>query len=124
MATDEAFVYEFGDFRLDVRERRLLRGGRPISLTAKVFETLKILLDRPGRLMTKDELMRQLWPDTVVEENNLSHNISVLRQVLGEKDGGRAPLIETVPRVGYRFLASVTQKGVGADARVRPPAAP
>jgi pimeloyl-ACP methyl ester carboxylesterase/DNA-binding winged helix-turn-helix (wHTH) protein len=123
MPTDEASVYEFGDFRLEVRERRLLREGRPISLTAKVFETLKILLDRPGRLLTKDELMRQLWPDTVVEENNLSHNISVLRQVLGERDG-RAPLIETVPRVGYRFLANVNRPGAGADARIRPPAAP
>jgi pimeloyl-ACP methyl ester carboxylesterase/DNA-binding winged helix-turn-helix (wHTH) protein len=123
MPTDEASVYEFGDFRLEVRERRLLREGRPISLTAKVFETLKILLDRPGRLLTKDELMRQLWPDTVVEENNLSHNISVLRQVLGERDG-RAPFIETVPRVGYRFLANVNQPGAGADARIRPAAAP
>jgi pimeloyl-ACP methyl ester carboxylesterase/DNA-binding winged helix-turn-helix (wHTH) protein len=123
MLTDEASVYEFGDFRLEVRERRLLREGRAISLTAKVFETLKILVDRPGRLLTKDELMRQLWPDTSVEENNLSHNISVLRQVLGERDG-RAPFIETVPRVGYRFLANVSQPGAGADARVRPPAAP
>src|SRR5215475_932243 len=102
MPTDDRLVYEFGDFRLEVGERRLLREGRPISLTAKVFETLKIMLDRPGRLLTKDELMRQLWPDTAVEENNLSHNISVLRQALGERDGGRAPLIETVPRVGYR----------------------
>jgi pimeloyl-ACP methyl ester carboxylesterase/DNA-binding winged helix-turn-helix (wHTH) protein len=123
MPTDDASVYEFSDFRLEIRERRLLRQGRPISLTAKVFETLKILLERPGRLLTKDELMRQLWPDTVVEENNLSHNISVLRQVLGERDG-RTPFIETVPRVGYRFLANVSQPRTGGDARIRPPAAP
>ncbi|MSO46130.1 MAG: alpha/beta fold hydrolase [Acidobacteria bacterium] len=108
MATDEAPVYEFGDFRLDVRERRLLRDGHAIPLATKVFETLRVLLERSGRLVTKDELMRQLWPDTVVEENNLSHNISVLRRVLGERptDG---PFIETVPRVGYRFVADVTQ---------------
>src|SRR5512144_1356510 len=124
MPTDEAPVYEFGAFRLDVRERRLLRDGRPISLTAKVFETLKILVDQPGRLLTKDELMRQLWPDTVVEENNLSHNISVLRQVLGERDGSHSPFIETVPRVGYRFLANVTQSGAVGAASVRRPAAP
>src|SRR5262245_55205880 len=124
MPIDEASVYQFGDFRLDVRERRLLREGRPIALPAKVLETLKILVDRPGRLLTKDELMRHLWPDTVVEENNLSHNISVLRQVLGERDGTGAPFIETVPRVGYRFLANVTQSGDGAAASVRPPAAP
>jgi len=124
MPTDEAPAYEFGDFRLEVRERRLLRDGRPISLTAKVFETLKILLDRPGRLLTKDELIRQVWPDTVVEENNLTHNISVLRQVLGDREASRAPLIETVPRIGYRFLADVTQFAAGAAASVRPPPAP
>ena len=108
MAIDEAPVYAFGDFQLDVRERRLLRGGHAIPLATKVFETLRVLLERSGRLVTKDELMRQLWPDTVVEENNLSHNISVLRRVLGERptDG---PFIETVPRVGYRFVAGVTR---------------
>lgn len=108
MATDEAPVYEFGDFRLDVRERRLLRDGHAIPLATKVFETLRILLERSGRLITKDELMRRLWPDTVVEENNLNHNISVLRRALGEQATGES-FIETVPRVGYRFAAAVTQ---------------
>src|SRR6187399_3131018 len=101
MATDQAPAYEFGNFRLEVGERRLLRDGRPIPLTMKVFETLRILLERSGRLLTKDELMQQVWPDTVVEENNLNHNISVLRRALGEN----AAFIETVPRVGYRFVA-------------------
>jgi pimeloyl-ACP methyl ester carboxylesterase/DNA-binding winged helix-turn-helix (wHTH) protein len=113
MATGEGAVYEFGDFRLEVGERRLLRDGRPIPLAAKVLETLRILLERPGRLLTKDELMRRLWPDTVVEENNLSHNISVLRRVLGERDDGPR-FIETVPRVGYRFVAGVRQSGGAA----------
>lgn len=122
MPTDQTPVYEFGAFRLDVRERRLLRDGRPISLSAKVFETLRILVDQPGRLLTKDELMGQLWPDTTVEENNLSHNISVLRRVLGERDGSHAPFIETVPRVGYRFVALVTQPGAATTASVRPAA--
>jgi len=107
MATDEAPVYAFGNFRLDVGERRLLREGRPIPLTTKVFETLVVLLERPGRLLTKDELVRRLWPDTVVEENNLTQNISVLRRALGRQPSGES-FIETVPRVGYRFVGDVT----------------
>jgi DNA-binding winged helix-turn-helix (wHTH) protein/pimeloyl-ACP methyl ester carboxylesterase len=113
MATDEAPVYEFGNFRLEVRERRLLRDGHPVPLTAKVFETLSVLIARSGRLLTKDELMQHIWPDIVVEENNLNHNISVLRHALGEHAGGPR-FIETVPRVGYRFVADVR--------RLRPPA--
>jgi len=108
MATDAALIYDFGDFRLDVRERQLLRNGQPVALTVKVFETLKVLLERSGQLITKDELIRHLWPDTVVEDNNLTQHISALRRALGEqRDGGR--FIETVPRVGYRFIAGVTQ---------------
>lgn len=114
MATDEAAVYEFGNFRLEVRERRLLRDGRPIPLTTKVFDTLSVLLARSGRLLTKDELMQHIWPDTVVEENNLNHNISVLRRALGEQQRGRR-FIETVPRVGYRFVAPVRQSGSAPD---------
>jgi DNA-binding winged helix-turn-helix (wHTH) protein/pimeloyl-ACP methyl ester carboxylesterase len=122
-AKGEAPVYEFGDFRLEVSERRLLRDGRPIPLATKVFETLRILLERSGRLLTKEELMGQIWPDTVVEENNLNHNVSVLRRVLGDRaDGPR--FIETVPRVGYRFVASVRQSGAVAGAQqLAPPAA-
>lgn len=108
MATDEGPVYEFGNFRLEVRERRLLRDGHPIALTTKVFETLSVLIARSGRLLTKDELMQHVWPDTAVEENNLNHNISVLRHALGEQPGGPR-FIETVPRVGYRFVADVRQ---------------
>jgi pimeloyl-ACP methyl ester carboxylesterase/DNA-binding winged helix-turn-helix (wHTH) protein len=113
MTTDEALVYEFGNFRLEVRERRLLRDGHPIPLPTKVFETLRVLLERPGRLLTKDELMQRIWPDTVVEENNLNHNISVLRRALGEQPGGQR-FIETVPRVGYRFVGDVRQSGSGS----------
>jgi DNA-binding winged helix-turn-helix (wHTH) protein/pimeloyl-ACP methyl ester carboxylesterase len=108
MAADEGSVYEFGNFRLEVRERRLLRDGHPIALTTKVFETLSVLIARSGRLLTKDELMQHVWPDTAVEENNLNHNISVLRHALGEQPGGPR-FIETVPRVGYRFVADVRQ---------------
>jgi DNA-binding winged helix-turn-helix (wHTH) protein/pimeloyl-ACP methyl ester carboxylesterase len=121
MATDDAKVYEFGDFRLDVGERRLLRDGQAVSLTAKAFETLRVLLERPGRLVTKDELMQHLWPDTVVEENNLTQHVSALRRALGEQRPGLG-FIETVPRVGYRFLADVRQPG--SDGRASLPPAP
>jgi DNA-binding winged helix-turn-helix (wHTH) protein/pimeloyl-ACP methyl ester carboxylesterase len=114
MASDE-IVFEFGDFRLDVRERRLLRGGQPVPLTQKALETLRVLLERSGRLVTKDELMQYVWPDTVVEENNLNQNISVIRRALGEHTTGPR-FIETVPGVGYRFVASVTRRGPSAGA--------
>ena len=87
MTLDQSPVYEFGSFRLEVRERRLLRDGRPVPLTTKVFDTLRVLVEHAGRLLTKDELMRSIWPDSVVEENNLNHNISVLRRAVGEQIG-------------------------------------
>src|SRR5262245_7640663 len=120
MAIDET-VYEFGDFTLDVRERRLLRRGQPVSLSRKVLETLRVLLERSGRLVTKDELMQYIWPDTVVEENNLNQSISALRRALDEHATRR--FIETVPGVGYRFVASVTRSGASAGALPAPPAA-
>ena len=72
-------IYEFGPFRLETGERRLLRDGRPIRLRGKVFDTLCVLVSRPGRLVEKDDLISAVWPDTVVEENNLAHNINALR---------------------------------------------
>jgi DNA-binding winged helix-turn-helix (wHTH) protein/pimeloyl-ACP methyl ester carboxylesterase len=121
MTSDQSPVYEFGAFRLDVRERRLLCDGQPVALTTKVFDTLRVLVEHAGRLLTKDELMRCIWPDSVVEENNLNHNISVLRRAVGEQATGQR-YIETVPRVGYRFVADVKQSGV--TARTHHPAPP
>ena len=101
-------VFRFESFQLDVAERRLLRSGELIPLRAKVFDTLCILVENHGRLIRKDELMQRLWPDSVVEENNLDHNISKLRRALN--DGTNGPrFIETVPRQGYRFVAEVRQ---------------
>jgi TolB-like protein/Flp pilus assembly protein TadD len=101
-------VYRFGPFELDAAEHRLLRDGVEVPLQLKAFETLCILVERAGRLLTKDELLRQLWPGTIVEENNLNKNISHLRKALGECPSGLS-YIETVPRVGYRFAAQVEQ---------------
>jgi TolB-like protein/DNA-binding winged helix-turn-helix (wHTH) protein len=101
--------YEFGPFRLDTANHCLLRDGQPVPLTPKVFDLLKVLLNNNGRLVEKDELLKEVWPDSFVEEGNLNRNISILRKVLGEDSSGK-PYIETVPKRGYRFIASVKKK--------------
>lgn len=101
-------AFEFGPFRLEVRERRLTREGYPVPLRGRVFDTLCTLIARHGCLVTKDELMAAVWPDSVVEETNLNHNICVLRRALGEKATGQK-YVETVPRQGYRFVAEVKE---------------
>jgi pimeloyl-ACP methyl ester carboxylesterase len=100
-------LFRFGSFELDVTERRLRSSGQSIPLRSKVFDTLVILVENHGRLLRKDELMRKIWPDSNVEENNLDHSISELRRVLGEGRSG-AKFIETVPRQGYRFVCEVS----------------
>jgi adenylate cyclase len=99
-------AYRFGPFQLDVGERRLTRGCDAIPLRHKVFDTLRVLVENGGRLVTKQELLDTVWPETTVEENNLNHNVSVLRKALGDRATDRQ-YIETVPRVGYRFVAPV-----------------
>lgn len=101
-------LYEFGLFRLDPSERVLARDGERVSLTPKAFETLLILVEHNGHVLSKDELIQSLWPDAIVEENNLTQQISQLRRVLGETlDGQR--YIETVPKLGYRFVSEVRE---------------
>src|SRR5262249_4889931 len=107
-------IYEFGPFQLDVEERLLLRDGQPLQLRSKVFDTLWVLVANNGHLLGKDELMQAIWPDSIVEENNLDHNISTLRRTLGEKAGGQK-YIETVPRQGYRFLGAVRNVAKGIE---------
>ena len=100
-------IYEFGPFRLEVGERRLLRAGQPLQLRAKVFDTLRVLVQNHGRLVGKDELMKAVWPDAIVEEGNLAHNLTVLRKALGGKQAAQQ-YVETVPGQGYRFIADIT----------------
>src|SRR3954471_16149146 len=107
MAMNNIATYQFGPFSLEVGERRLLRDGSAVPLRTKVFDTLCVLVQHAGRLLTKHELMQTVWPDAVVEENNLNHNISTLRRALGEQATGPR-FIETIPRVGYRFVADVS----------------
>jgi pimeloyl-ACP methyl ester carboxylesterase/DNA-binding winged helix-turn-helix (wHTH) protein len=106
MAGQTNLVYEFGPFRLDVKEHRLVRQGRSIPLTGKAFDTLRVLVERHGTLVPKRDLMNAVWPETVVEENNLDRNISAVRKALREKPGS-PQYIETVRRVGYRFVSPV-----------------
>jgi DNA-binding winged helix-turn-helix (wHTH) protein/Tfp pilus assembly protein PilF len=100
--------YEFGPFRLEAGERQLLRNGQVVPLTPKVFDVLLALVQHHGHIMSKDEVMRLVWPNTAVEEGNLARNISTLRNALGERPQERR-YIETIPWRGYRFIAAVKQ---------------
>jgi pimeloyl-ACP methyl ester carboxylesterase/DNA-binding winged helix-turn-helix (wHTH) protein len=105
--------YQFGPFQLDTAEHRLLRNGVEVQLQLKVFETLCVLIENAGRLLKKEDLLQEVWPDTVVEENNLNKNVSLLRKALGKNTNGQS-YIETVPRVGYRFVAPVKDSAATA----------
>src|SRR5689334_24346696 len=106
MSNQEKHFYEFGPFRLDPVKRRLLRDGQPVPLTPKAFDTLLELVRQSGKTIEKDDLMREVWPDAVVEENNLNQNISALRRSLGDSRQ-ESHYIATIPGLGYRLVAQV-----------------
>ena len=110
-------LYEFGPFRLDPAERKLLRDNEIVALTPKAFDTLLLLVRNSGHLLEKDELINMLWPETFVEEGSLSNNIFLLRKALGEDP----TFIETVPRRGYRFVGAVRQFPCGAPTSLEKP---
>jgi len=99
--------YNFAPYRLYV-DGDLHRDGSPVPLPPKSLEVLVALVNRHGRVATKDELLREVWPDTFVEESSLTYQISQLRKTLGQRPGGR-PYIETATKRGYRFAAAVTE---------------
>src|SRR2546427_10248618 len=101
-------IYEFGPFRVDPVNHRLLRQGVVVPLAPKAFEVLLVLLEHRGRVVEKDELMEQLWPDSVVEEANLTVHISALRRVLGDAPNQHR-YITTIPGRGYRFAAEAKE---------------
>ncbi|HEY9502349.1 MAG TPA: transcriptional regulator, partial [Pyrinomonadaceae bacterium] len=106
MSSLSGHIHRFSDFTIDIEQKVLLRGGKAIPMAPKVFETLLALVENHGRIVLKEELMKRLWPDTFVEESNLTFNIQQLRKSLG--DNAREPFyIETIPRRGYRFIAEV-----------------
>ena len=99
-------IYEFEQFRLDTEHLMLYKDGEPVSLPPKAVETLQALVERNGQIVHKDELMRLIWNDSIVEESNLSFYLHLLRKTLGER-ADKKPFIETLRRRGYRFSASV-----------------
>ena len=105
----ESSFYEFGPFTVQPDQRLLLREGRPVSLTPKAFDLLIQLVERPGQLVGKQELMTALWPDTFVEETNLAYTMSALRRAIGDGLNGNQ-YIQTVPTRGYRFVSPVMRK--------------
>lgn len=113
---------KFGPFLFNVAERTLHNGGESVSLKPKEFDLLQVLVAKPGRLISKDEILSEVWPETKVEESNLSVHISSLRRALG--DSASDPLyIETIPRSGYRFKAPVIELIPGeGEVDVAPPA--
>src|SRR6476620_6370573 len=99
-------LYEFGPFVLDARSRILFRDGATVRLPPKAFDTLLVLIQHGVRVVDKEQLLKEVWPDTFVEEGSLSRNIHELRRALGD-DTSEPCYIETIPKRGYRFLASV-----------------
>src|SRR5579863_5875310 len=123
MASNPRIVYEFGPFHMDPERQTLLRGEDPVSVTPKAFETLLALVRRSREVVSKEELLKEVWPDSIVEESNLSQNIFLLRKALGDTAENREYIV-TLPGRGYRFAASVrtvTEQGetLVAQARTR-----
>jgi TolB-like protein/lipoprotein NlpI len=100
--------YEFGPFRVDTRERQLIRNGEVVPLRPKVFDILLMLVQNSGHILTKDDVMNHVWANTAVEEGNISRTISTLRNALGERPHEQR-YIETIPWRGYRFVANVKE---------------
>jgi DNA-binding winged helix-turn-helix (wHTH) protein/TolB-like protein/Flp pilus assembly protein TadD len=113
MPLETQVLYKFGKFLLNPAEHSLLCDGKAIPLTPKSFDILLTLIQRNGRLVTKEELMRKIWPDSFVEEANLTVNVSALRKALGDTPEHQQ-FIETVPKLGYRFIAPVEELQNGA----------
>ena len=105
MDRPNGIVFRFGSYELDVGNHLLTRGGTRVSITPKAFQALQVLLERAGQLVPKDDLMQALWPESFVEEANLSVQIAAIRKILGRDSG--CELIETVPTRGYRFTGRV-----------------
>ena len=109
MSLHPQHFYRFDGFTIDTEQRVLLRSGSRVQLTPKALDILLALIQRSGEVGDKETLMKEVWPDTFVEDINLAYNIHVLRKVLGAKNGSRDEYIETIPKRGYRFIQSVSE---------------
>jgi len=129
MERDSEQIFEFDEFLVDLSEKTLLKNGVPIRLTPKALDTLAVLIRNAGRLLEKDELMREIWQDRFVEEGNLAFNVKVLRKALGD-NAANPRFIETVQRRGYRFIADVRRvrhangKGLAQKSKLFEPGLP
>src|SRR5882724_13663704 len=103
-------LYEFGPFRLDPQKRLLVRENEAVPLTPKAIETLIVLVENCSRVVSKDDLMKRLWPDSFVEESNLSLNIFMLRKALGDSAQEKRYIL-TIPARGYQFTETVREIG-------------
>src|SRR5690349_14607934 len=103
-------LYRFGEFRLDPSRRTLRRGDEPLPLSPKAFDILLLLIENRSRALSKEELLKNIWPDTFVEEGNLKFNVSVIRKALGDESW-----IETLPRRGYRFAGEVEEIDIAEE---------
>ena len=119
MSTGDGKIYEFGHYCLNLKEKVLEREGVEVSLTPKAFEALVLLVENSGHLVGKDELLARIWPDTIVEEGNLSVIICRLRKALGADDHDQS-YIQTVPKRGYRFVAEIKAPGSRQDPAALP----
>ena len=106
MSKQKHQIYEFDNFRLDAGERRLSRDGQPVTLPSKAFDLLLVLVENSGRLVEKEELYQRVWADQVVEESNLTVQMSAIRKALGERTQNPRYVV-TVPGHGYRFIGEV-----------------
>lgn len=109
MSPKPKYVYEFGPFVLDTAQHRVLRHGNPVPLTPKTYDTLLLLVENRGRMLSKDELMKALWPDSFVDEANLTQQISMIRKALSEGSDSKDRYIVTIPGRGYRFDGPVEE---------------
>ncbi|HEY0701460.1 MAG TPA: winged helix-turn-helix domain-containing protein [Candidatus Acidoferrales bacterium] len=116
MAMPVKGLYRFDEFKLDPAKRSLLRNNLPVSVTPKAFEILSYLVANPGRVVTKEELLAAVWPDSFVEESNLAQHISWLRKAFAD----RAGYIATIPGRGFQFTATVQVETAGGDAPAKP----
>ena len=122
MQTGRAHIYQFGTFRLDTAKRRLRRlDGTPVPLTSRVFDTLLYMVEHHADVLDKERIIEAVWPDSIVEENNLAQAISKLRQIFGETPASHDYIV-TVPGRGYRFVAEVAEQP--ADSTSTPNAEP
>src|SRR6266436_4702935 len=107
MSKSKPIVYEFDNFRLDAAQRRLLRDGEPVPLSSKAFDLLLVLVENSGRLVEKEELYQRVWADQIVEESNLTVQMSAIRKAMGDRRGPQQ-YINTITGRGYRFVGAVT----------------